>query len=265
MGSKLCDHSWESLRAAWGPLQAGRLQEGGAQSSTSLLRTDVHSVSQAPAKLSRNKGENDEAPSQGDCCRAGTLEQLVEHLVPAHLTGEHFFIPTFLSTYRKFTSTEQVLDLLFQTAISSILDMWLDEYREDFCQPPHFACLKQLLAQLKRHMTGSHVGSHAQLLLAQMEAQEPSQTQSDGVETGCEGRRKRRDECGPSEGGEGSNIGLVPGRRKTLEYRDCAEKLKMRMCRGIQVGKSKGRGSLFSFQRLRTNPPWRGPCLLLQL
>ncbi|KAM4815244.1 ral guanine nucleotide dissociation stimulator-like [Thomomys bottae] len=77
--------------------------------------------------------------------------------MPAQLTGEHFFIPTFLSTYRKFTSTEHVLDLLFQTfsrgeafkdsstqdeilpfssqdgmpqdklrnALSSILDMWL--------------------------------------------------------------------------------------------------------------------------------------------
>ncbi|KAM4815088.1 ral guanine nucleotide dissociation stimulator-like [Thomomys bottae] len=155
----------------------------------------------------------DEAPSQEEGCRAGTLEQLVEHLVPAQLTGEHFFIPTFLFTYRKFTSTEQVLDLLFQTfsrgeafkdsstqdeilpfssqdgmlqdklrnAISSILDMWLDEYGEDVCQPPHFACLKQLLAHLKRHMTGSHVESRAQLLLAQMEAQEPSQTQSDGA------------------------------------------------------------------------------------
>ncbi|KAM4815149.1 ral guanine nucleotide dissociation stimulator-like [Thomomys bottae] len=101
----------------------------------------------------------DKAPSQDEGCRAGTLPQLVEHLVPAQLTGEHFFIPTFLSTYRKFTSTEQVLDLLFQTAISSILDMWLDEYGEDFCQPAHFACLKQLLAHLKRHMTGTHVES----------------------------------------------------------------------------------------------------------
>ncbi|KAM4815167.1 uncharacterized protein RHO17_005210 [Thomomys bottae] len=151
------------------------------------------------------------------------------------------------------------------SAISSILDMWLDEYGEDFCQPAHFACLKQLLPHLKRHMTGSHVESRAQLLLAQMEAQEPSQTQPDGVETGWEDRRKRRDECGPSDGGEGSNIGLVPGRRKMLEHRDSAEKLKIRMCRGIQVGKSKGRGSLFSFQSLGTNPPWRGPCLLLQL
>ncbi|KAM4815553.1 uncharacterized protein RHO17_004772 [Thomomys bottae] len=135
--------------------------------------------------------QQDEVPSQDEGCRAGTLPQLVEHLVPAQLTGEHFFIPTFLSTYRKFTSTEQVLDLLFQTfsrgeafkdsstqheilpfssqdgmpqdklrnAISSILDMWLDEYGEDFCQPAHFACLKQLLAHLKRHMTGTHVES----------------------------------------------------------------------------------------------------------
>ncbi|KAM4841593.1 ral guanine nucleotide dissociation stimulator-like [Thomomys bottae] len=67
-----------------------------------------------------------------------------------------------------------------RNALSSILDMWLDEYWEDFCQPAHFACLKQLLAHLKKHMPGTLVESRAQLLLAQMEAQEPRQTQPDG-------------------------------------------------------------------------------------
>ncbi|KAM4815228.1 ral guanine nucleotide dissociation stimulator-like 1 [Thomomys bottae] len=79
-----------------------------------------------------------------------------------------------------------------RNALSSILDMWLDEYWEDFCQPAHFACLKQLLAHLKRHMTGTHVESRAQRLLDQMEAQEPSQTQPDGS-TG-EGLNKEKNE-----------------------------------------------------------------------
>ncbi|KAM4841153.1 ral guanine nucleotide dissociation stimulator-like [Thomomys bottae] len=79
-----------------------------------------------------------------------------------------------------------------RNALSSILDMWLDEYGEDFCQPAHVACLKQLLAHLKRHMTGTHVESRAQRLLDQMEAQEPSQTQPDGS-TG-EGLNKEKNE-----------------------------------------------------------------------
>ncbi|KAK7795032.1 hypothetical protein U0070_006263 [Myodes glareolus] len=79
---------------------------------------------------------------------------------------------------RAFTTTQQVLDLLFKrygrcdaltassrygcilpyssedggpqdqlkNAISAILGTWLDQYPEDFCQPPDFPCLKQLVA-----------------------------------------------------------------------------------------------------------------------
>ncbi|XP_042555131.1 ral guanine nucleotide dissociation stimulator-like [Dipodomys spectabilis] len=155
----------------------------------------------------------DVAPSQEEACRAGTLEQLVDHLVLAQLTGDHFFVPTFLSTYRKFAKPQQVLDLLFQSftrcealqesskqdeilpcssqdgmqqdqlrnAISSILGMWLDQYWEDFCQPPQFPCLRQLLAHLKVYMAGTDVEGRAHLLLAQMEAQEQSQAEPDGT------------------------------------------------------------------------------------
>lgn len=42
-----------------------------------------------------------------------TVKKLVNHLVPAHRSGDPFFVPAFLSIYRRFATTQQVLDLLF--------------------------------------------------------------------------------------------------------------------------------------------------------
>ena len=41
------------------------------------------------------------------------------------------------------------------SAISSILGTWLDQYSEDFCQPPDFPCLRQLVAYVQLNMPGS--------------------------------------------------------------------------------------------------------------
>jgi hypothetical protein len=59
------------------------------------------------------------APTLPDPCKAGTLkagtlEELVDHLVPALLFGDAVFVPAFLCTYRSFATTQQVLDLLFK-------------------------------------------------------------------------------------------------------------------------------------------------------
>lgn len=40
-------------------------------------------------------------------------------------------------------------------AISSILGFWLDQYPEDFFQPPEFPCLLMLLAYLQLNFPGS--------------------------------------------------------------------------------------------------------------
>ncbi|KAM9206566.1 ral guanine nucleotide dissociation stimulator-like isoform 2-T4 [Dugong dugon] len=101
--------------------------------------------------------------------KAGSLEQLVEHPVPAFLEGDLSFIHVFLGTYRTFTTIQQVLYLLLQRygfnfppsardgepqeelkdAISFILNTWLDEYREDFDQPLYFPYLKLLMEYLQ--------------------------------------------------------------------------------------------------------------------
>ncbi|XP_048201616.1 ral guanine nucleotide dissociation stimulator isoform X3 [Perognathus longimembris pacificus] len=163
--------------------------------------------------------ENESALNLYETCKvrtvkAGTLEKLVEHLVPAFQGSDLSYVTIFLCTYRAFTTTQQVLDLLFKrfsrcdaltdssrygcilpyssedggpqdqlrTAISSILGTWLDQYSEDFCQPPHFPCLKQLVAYVQLNMPGSDLERRAHLLLAQLEDLGASEPEPEGVE-----------------------------------------------------------------------------------
>ncbi|XP_012876955.1 PREDICTED: ral guanine nucleotide dissociation stimulator isoform X3 [Dipodomys ordii] len=162
--------------------------------------------------------ENESALNLYETCKvrtvkAGTLEKLVEHLVPAFQGSDLSYVTVFLCTYRAFTTTQQVLDLLFKrfsrcdaltdssrygcilpyssedggpqdqlrTAISSILGTWLDQYSEDFCQPPHFPCLKQLVAYVQLNMPGSDLERRAHLLLAQLEDLGPSEAESEAL------------------------------------------------------------------------------------
>ncbi|XP_066222899.1 ral guanine nucleotide dissociation stimulator isoform X3 [Saccopteryx leptura] len=146
--------------------------------------------------------------------KAGTLERLVEHLVPAFQGSDLSYVTIFLCTYRAFTTTQQVLDLLFKSrygrcdaltassrygcilpfshedggpqdqlknAISSILGTWLDQYSEDFCQPPDFPCLKQLVAYVQLNMPGSDLERRAHLLLAQLEHAELTEAELDAL------------------------------------------------------------------------------------
>lgn len=71
------------------------------------------------------------------------------------------------------------------SAISSILGTWLDQYSEDFCQPPDFPCLKQLVAYVQLNMPGSDLERRAHLLLAQLEDLEPSEVEPEGEEPGA--------------------------------------------------------------------------------
>ncbi|KAL4689702.1 hypothetical protein H8959_012493, partial [Pygathrix nigripes] len=179
-----------------------------------LINGVIYSISLRKVQLHHgaNKGqrwlgyENESALNLYETCKvrtvkAGTLEKLVEHLVPAFQGSDLSYVTIFLCTYRAFTTTQQVLDLLFKrygrcdaltassrygcvlpysdedggpqdqlkNAISSILGTWLDQYSEDFCQPPDFPCLKQLVAYVQLNMPGSDLERRAHLLLAQLE------------------------------------------------------------------------------------------------
>ncbi|XP_045082118.1 ral guanine nucleotide dissociation stimulator-like 2 isoform X3 [Coregonus clupeaformis] len=89
--------------------------------------------------------------SRSQCVKAGTEEKLVQHLLHSFSMGDSSFITIFLSTYRSFTSTKRVLDILidrlqhppgestrsqtrqpFNRAVCMVFSMWLSEYPEDF-------------------------------------------------------------------------------------------------------------------------------------
>uniref|UniRef100_A0A3B5KZZ7 Ral guanine nucleotide dissociation stimulator-like 2 n=1 Tax=Xiphophorus couchianus TaxID=32473 RepID=A0A3B5KZZ7_9TELE len=70
--------------------------------------------------------------SRSQCVKAGTEEKLVLHLLHSFSLGDSSFISIFLSTYRSFTSTERVLDILIDRAVCTVFSTWLSEYPEDF-------------------------------------------------------------------------------------------------------------------------------------
>ncbi|XP_068558256.1 ral guanine nucleotide dissociation stimulator-like 2 isoform X4 [Cebidichthys violaceus] len=91
------------------------------------------------------------AVSRSQCVKAGTEEKLVLHLLHSFSMGDSSFITIFLSTYRSFTSTGRVLDILtdrlenppgdnershmrqsFNKAVCMVFSTWLSEYPEDF-------------------------------------------------------------------------------------------------------------------------------------
>nr|XP_008122689.1 PREDICTED: ral guanine nucleotide dissociation stimulator-like 1 [Anolis carolinensis] len=166
-------------------------------------------IQQAASKGARWLGiERDQLPpdhtvSQHETCKirsikAGTLEKLVENLLTAFGDNDFNYINIFLSTYRGFATTKEVLELILdrygnleisnceddrsqnstenktvlRTAIASILRAWLDQCSEDFREPPDYLCLQKLLAYLTRVMPGSVLEGRAQNLLEQFQKQE---------------------------------------------------------------------------------------------
>ncbi|XP_011507643.1 ral guanine nucleotide dissociation stimulator-like 1 isoform X2 [Homo sapiens] len=198
---------WEVLKTEESSIQDwGEEVEEGAVYHVTLKRVQIQ---QAANKGARWLGvEGDQLPpghtvSQYETCKirtikAGTLEKLVENLLTAFGDNDFTYISIFLSTYRGFASTKEVLELLLdrygnltspnceedgsqssseskmviRNAIASILRAWLDQCAEDFREPPHFPCLQKLLDYLTRMMPGSDPERRAQNLLEQFQKQE---------------------------------------------------------------------------------------------
>ncbi|XP_051263684.1 ral guanine nucleotide dissociation stimulator-like 2 isoform X2 [Dicentrarchus labrax] len=109
------------------------------------------------------------AISRSQCLKAGTEEKLVLHLLHSFSLGDSSFITIFLSTYRSFTTTKRVLDILtdrlehppgdgersqtrqsFNKAVCTVFSTWLSEYPEDFNslgEPSRLLRLAPLLPQ----------------------------------------------------------------------------------------------------------------------
>ncbi|XP_058143501.1 ral guanine nucleotide dissociation stimulator-like [Dasypus novemcinctus] len=128
--------------------------------------------------------------------QAGRWEDLVEHLVPALQEGDLGYVCNFLETYGVFASTEQVLDWLFhrfggdlggkgeppgrldvKTTLCTLLGTWMDQYWEDFLQPPDSPCLQLLAAHAQEHLPGSGPQFRVVLLLAWMRHPEPTEAE----------------------------------------------------------------------------------------
>ncbi|XP_060756405.1 ral guanine nucleotide dissociation stimulator-like 2 isoform X1 [Neoarius graeffei] len=125
---------------------------------------------------------NHGAPNTQSSChrsqfvKAGTEEKLVLHLLHSFSMEDMSFISIFLSTYRSFTTTERVLDILsdrlgnppgdsgsptrqtFNKAVCTVFSTWLSEYPEDFHSLGDPSCLLRLTTLLPDH-TGSEVKS----------------------------------------------------------------------------------------------------------
>ncbi|XP_071067568.1 ral guanine nucleotide dissociation stimulator-like [Dasypus novemcinctus] len=173
----------------------GEELEEGLVYTVCLRKVPVH---QGPGQGQRwFQRKNEGALMRGESCtermvRAGRWEDLAEHLVPALQEGDLGYVRTFLGTYHMFASTEQVLDWLFhryggdlggrgeprgcldvKTTLCSLLGTWMDQYWEDFLQPPDSPCLQLLAAHAQEHLPGSGLQCRVTLLLAQMRHPEP--------------------------------------------------------------------------------------------
>jgi hypothetical protein len=69
-------------------------------------------------------------------------------------------------------------------ALSFILGTWLNQYAEDFVQPPDFLCLKQLVAYLHINMPGSEEECQARFLLTHLENLQLSNMEPVGEKVG---------------------------------------------------------------------------------
>uniref|UniRef100_A0A673H0N4 Ral guanine nucleotide dissociation stimulator-like 1 n=1 Tax=Sinocyclocheilus rhinocerous TaxID=307959 RepID=A0A673H0N4_9TELE len=174
-------------------------------------------IQQAANKGARWLGaEGDRLPpghtvSQLETCkirsiRAGTLERLVETLLTAFGDNDLTYTSIFLSTYRAFATTQNVLELLldrysltslrhlvfsglykhlcviiiFFSALASILRGWLDQCPEDFQEPPSYPSLHRVLGFLRKAMPGSEPMRRAQSLLEQLRVQASLENETEG-------------------------------------------------------------------------------------
>ncbi|KAG9338749.1 hypothetical protein JZ751_025185 [Albula glossodonta] len=118
--------------------------------------------------------------------KAASLNRLVTHLLdPACL--EQDFVPIFLSTYRSFTDTSTLIELLFQrddmlsdvdnsecqkSSLLPLIQTWLEEYSEDFWDPPQHRALRLLSAHLRHRPCFRRLAQRADTLLKKFHCEE---------------------------------------------------------------------------------------------
>ncbi|KAJ8283743.1 hypothetical protein COCON_G00025930 [Conger conger] len=118
--------------------------------------------------------------------KAATLSRLVTHLLdPAY--QEPDFEHIFLSTYRAFTDTSTLIELLFQrddmvseldnsdsqkSTLLPLIRTWLDEFSEDFWEPPQHRPLRLLSAHLNHRPCFRRLAPRTDALLKKFQSEE---------------------------------------------------------------------------------------------
>ncbi|CAB1426085.1 unnamed protein product, partial [Pleuronectes platessa] len=124
--------------------------------------------------------------------KAATLERLVTHLLdPDH--QEPDFTRVFLSTYRAFTSTSTLIELLFQrddsianldntvcprSTLPPVIRLWLEDYSEDFHEPPNYQALRLICGHLKHRLCFRRLAQTAESLLKRLQEQDCNRSAS---------------------------------------------------------------------------------------
>nr|XP_046260482.1 ral guanine nucleotide dissociation stimulator-like 1 isoform X2 [Scatophagus argus] len=125
--------------------------------------------------------------------KAATLERLVTHLMdPEH--QEPNFVRIFLSTYRAFTSTSTLIELLFQrddslasldntvcprSTLPPVIRLWLEEYSEDFHEPPQYQSIRLLCVHLRHRPCFRRLAQSAETLLKRLQEQDCTKSASE--------------------------------------------------------------------------------------
>ncbi|MEQ2178412.1 hypothetical protein GOODEAATRI_013783 [Goodea atripinnis] len=162
----------EYVPAVWGNREWGEEKEDGVVYGITLRREPVPS-SPNPGEMSPCSGFVQYRTCKVRRLKAATLDLLVSHLLD-NSSQEPDYSRIFLSTYRTYTSSTTLIELLFQRyscllcatlnwllPLLTFVQTWLDEYSEDFRDPPLHPALCLLLDHL-RICSAVHDGMRSQ-------------------------------------------------------------------------------------------------------
>ncbi|KAM9857681.1 LOW QUALITY PROTEIN: ral guanine nucleotide dissociation stimulator-like 1 [Aulostomus maculatus] len=130
--------------------------------------------------------------------KAATLKCLVTHLLnPEYQEPDYTHV--MLSTYRAFTSTSTLIELLFQrddstnnpdstlfnlilvplSTLPAVTSLWLKEYSADFDEHPQYQGLRLLCGHSRHRLCLAHLSQTAESLLKRLQEQDGSQASSE--------------------------------------------------------------------------------------
>ncbi|XP_052407607.1 ral guanine nucleotide dissociation stimulator-like 1 [Carassius gibelio] len=118
--------------------------------------------------------------------KAATLDKLVSHLLDP-CCQEQDYGRILLSTYRTFTSSSKLIEMLLQrdnlasaldstnypnSSLWTVLQMWLEEYSDDFRDAPMHSSLRLMCLQLRGHPALFPLAKHYEALLKNFQAED---------------------------------------------------------------------------------------------